>query len=138
MSELEKIVAFGHEKVKGTHKTTIEITKENFLTYKGDCIIGVKSEKACFYLNENTKKILRTGKKIRFILEVNGKTDVVNAFGSPDLILTNKTSLVIRKSEFVDDRTVAIKADKAAKDLNRSLIEELKNPNAKLIIRVIE
>lgn len=136
--ELEKFFAFGHEKIIGTHKTTIELTKENYLTEKGNCIIAINATKACFDFNSYTKKFLKSGKKIKFIFEINGKTDIVTAFGSPKLKLSNKTSMVIRKSDFIDDRTIAIKADKAAKDIDRALIEELKNPNAKLIIRVIK
>lgn len=136
--ELEKIFAFGHEKIIGTHKTTIEVTKENYLTERGNCIIAINANKACFDLNNQTKKFLKSGGKIKFIFEINGETDVVTAFGSPKLKLSNKTSIVIRKSDFIDDRTIAIKADKAAKDIKRKIIEELKNPNAKLIIRVVK
>jgi len=37
MTILEKIVAFGHVNVSCIHKSTIEITKEDYLTYKGTC-----------------------------------------------------------------------------------------------------
>ncbi|MGB9674949.1 MAG: DUF371 domain-containing protein, partial [Nanopusillaceae archaeon] len=33
----------GHKLVKATHKSTLEITKDNFLTERGDCIIGINS-----------------------------------------------------------------------------------------------
>lgn len=138
MAELEKIVAYGHKKVLGTHKTTIEVTKENSLTERGDCIIAINANKSCFDLDRNVKDFLKAGNKVKFIFEVNGKKDVVTAFGSPKLKLNSRTSMVIRKSDFIDDRTVAIKADKSAKDLDRALIEELKNPNAKLIIIVMK
>ncbi|MEM0473464.1 MAG: DUF371 domain-containing protein [Candidatus Aenigmatarchaeota archaeon] len=137
MKELEKITSFGHELVSGKHKTTVEITKENFLTKKGDCIIGINANKSCFDLDEKTKHHLKSGKKVLFEIEVNGKKDRIDAFGSNGLILTNKNSIVIRKSNYIDDRTIAIKSNKAACDIRRDIIEELKNPNAKLILRVI-
>ncbi|MBU5689619.1 MAG: DUF371 domain-containing protein [Candidatus Aenigmatarchaeota archaeon] len=135
---LEEIIAFGHEKVLAKHKTTIEITRENFLTKNGDCIIAVNANKSCFDLNENLKSVLKSGEKIIFEIEVNGKKDKITAFGSNQLDLSNKTSIVIRKSNYIDDRTIAINADKAACNIRRDIIEELKNPKAKLILRVIK
>jgi len=133
----DEIVAFGHELVKAKHKTTIEITKEDFLTEKGDCIIGVKADKACFDIDDELKKALKQGKKIRILLEVSGVKDQIIACGSNELMLESKTSIVIRKSSFIDERTLAIKANKSAAELDRRLVEELKNPKAKLIIRLI-
>ena len=43
---LEEIIAQGHPNVLGTHRTTIEITTEDFLTTNGNCIIGVMSSKS--------------------------------------------------------------------------------------------
>jgi hypothetical protein len=134
---MEKIVAFGHELVQAKHKTTIEITKENFLTKRGDCIIAVKADKACFDLRDEFKMALKQEKKVKIVFEINGIKDEVIAFGSKELLLESKTSIVIRKSSFIDDRTIAIRANKSAADLDRRLVEELKNPNAKLIVRMI-
>jgi hypothetical protein len=133
----EEIVAFGHSLVRARHKTTIEVTKEEFLTKKGDCIIAVKANKACFDFSDELKKALKQDKKVKIILEVNGIKDEVIAFGSSELLLESKKSIVIRKSSFIDDRTIAIKANKSAADLDRRLVEELKNPKAKLIVRLI-
>ena len=138
MTCLETITCFGHNFIIAKHKTTIEITKEPFLTKKGDCIIGINADKACYDLNKDAKLYLTKGEKVFFEIEVNGKKDIITAFGSKNLILTNKTSIVIRKSNFIDDRTIAINADKAACDIRRDIIEELKNPNVKLILRVIK
>ncbi|TMI58912.1 DUF371 domain-containing protein, partial [Candidatus Bathyarchaeota archaeon] len=35
--------AFGHPRILSTHPTTIEITRSQNLTIRGDCVIGVKS-----------------------------------------------------------------------------------------------
>ncbi len=134
---LEEIQAFGHYLILAKHKTTIEVTRENFLTKRGDCIIGIKANKSCFDLSEKTKKFLREGKKIKFVFQVDDIADEVIAYGSKDLLLQNQTSFVIRKSSFIDDRTIAINADKASCDLKRDLVEALKNPNAKLLIRLM-
>src|SRR3989338_1936795 len=34
----------GHENVTARHKTTLEFTKDNELSLKGDCIVGVKAD----------------------------------------------------------------------------------------------
>ncbi|MEM5832867.1 MAG: DUF371 domain-containing protein, partial [Candidatus Aenigmatarchaeota archaeon] len=48
---------------------------------------------------------------------------------SPALKLTNDKSIVIRKSDYIDDRTAAILSTKAAIDIDRRIIEKLKNEN---------
>jgi len=48
------------------------------------------------------------------------------------LILTHPTDIVIRKSDYICNRTLAIRADKSAKDLPRELAEKLKNPQQKI------
>ena len=42
--------------------------------------------------------------------------------------------MVVRKSDYVGSRTLAVHADKAACDLSRDLIEKLKNPEQKVKI----
>jgi uncharacterized protein len=123
---MERIIALGHKNILSTHKTTTELTKEDFLTHTGDCIIGVNADKACVDLPEKYKELLKLGRKVRLTLECNGFKDVITARGDPRLTLESRVSLVIRKSDFVCGRTLCVRADKAAADLDRGLIEELK------------
>ncbi len=125
----EKIIAHGHVNVLGTHKTTIEITKESNLTKRGDCIIGVRAEKSCADLSGDLKEKLKTNSKFVVTLRASGIEEKITGYGSPDLILTNKTDIVLRKSNYIDDRTLLINCDKACADLNRNLVEKLKDPN---------
>jgi hypothetical protein len=120
------ISSIGHPNVSAQHKTTLELTKEDFLTPTGDCIIGINSDTACADLPDELKRVLKLAKKLTITLECNGITDTVSARGDPRLTLTSKTSMVIRKSDYVCDRTLCVRADKAAADLDRKLIEELK------------
>jgi hypothetical protein len=39
--------------------------------------------------------------------------------------------MVVRKSDYTSSRTLAVHADKAAKDISRELVEKLKNPAQK-------
>ena len=123
----EVIFCTGNEKIKATHPSTLEITKEDFLTERGDCIIGICASKACIDLNENLKKHLRNGGKIVIRIKVNEIEDKIIAYGHKNLLLKSEKSIVIRKSSFIDERTLAINANKSARDLKRKLIEKIKN-----------
>ncbi|NJE07714.1 DUF371 domain-containing protein [Thermococcus sp. M39] len=133
----ETIHCYGHKNVKATHKSTLEITREDFLTPKGDCIICIKADKALRDLSDEFKKALKSGKKIRIRIVVDDLVDEIIASGDECLTFENDVSMVIRKSTYVDGRTLAIKANKAAKDIDRRIIEKLKNPNQKAIIELI-
>jgi hypothetical protein len=52
----------------------------------------------------------------------------VLAEGSPRLVLEHPSSIVIRRSDYVDGRTLAIRANKAARDIDRRIVELLRNP----------
>jgi len=129
--------ARGNPNISATHKSTFEITKEPHLTPRGDCIIGVEAEMACIDLPQYFKELLRR-RNVELVieLEVEGVKEVVKARGSSDLSLASPTSMVIRKSSYIDDRTLAIKADKAARDLDRRLVNRLKSSDALLIVRL--
>lgn len=122
--------ARGHENVLSTHKTTFEVTKEATLTKQGDCIVAVESTKAAADLPLEFKEAARKeGARITVTVEANELKETIRAKGSPQLQFTHQTDLVVRKSEYVCGRTLAIRADKAASDLSRELVEKLKNPN---------
>jgi len=79
-------------------------------------------------LSKEFKTALRQpNAKLTIQLEVDGLVGQINAYGSPELTLNHPDDLVIRKSEFVSDRTLAVKADKSSGDLSRAVVEKLKN-----------
>ena len=133
----ETIVCYGHENVKATHRSTLEITKEDYLTPRGDCIICIKASKALKDLDEKIKKALKSGKKVKIRIIVDGIVDELEAFGDSRLSFESDFSMVIRKSDYVDGRTLAIKANKAAKDIKRELIEKLKNPGQRAVVELV-
>jgi len=134
MTLLEKVYAFGHENIRCTHTTTIEITKDSFLTNKGTCILGIKSSKACFDLSPEIKEKIKKGKRITILIKVGEYTDTFYGYGHKDLTLLSKKDMVFRKSEFICDRTVLIKCSKSSNDLNRKLIKNLNTPKKKISI----
>jgi len=135
MEITEIILAYGHENIQATHESTLEITKEAKLSKRGDCIIAVSANKAVADLSLKFKENLRKeNAKMTMLIEAGEVVEVVNAFGSPRLILTHPTDIVVRKSGYVCSRTLAIQADKAACDLSRKLVEKLRNPEQKVKI----
>ena len=46
MTIIDTIDIMGHPFIQCIHNTTIEITKDNYLTKKGTCILGIKASKA--------------------------------------------------------------------------------------------
>jgi hypothetical protein len=121
-----------------THKTTLEFTKDTHLSKKGDCIVAVAADKALADLSAEFKENLRKPHaKLTILIEADGAFEQVNAHGSPRLILSHPTDMVIRKSDYVCNRTLAIHADKAAQDLSKALVEKLKNPQQKVKITLI-
>jgi hypothetical protein len=131
----EVIFGYGHENMQATHKTTLEFTKDSHLTKKGDCIVTVAADKALADLTNEFKKNLRKlHAKLTITIEADGIIEQVNAEGSPHLILTHPTDMVVRKSDYVCSRTLAVHADKAACDLSREVVEKLKNPEQKVKI----
>ena len=135
MKITEVIKAYGHQNVRSTHKTTFEITKEADLTSRGDCIIAVNATKGAADLNSKFKEAARKeNAKIMVTIEADGVREVVRASGNPRLSFTHPTDLVIRKSGYVCGRTVAVRADKAASDLSRKLVEKMQSSRQKIEI----
>jgi hypothetical protein len=120
------IKAKGHKLIKATHKSTLEITKDNYLTEEGDCIIGVNANYSVKDLPEDLKDHLLNEGKIKIIIKVDDLIDSIIAYGSRNLLLTNDRSIVIRKSNYIDDRTLAINSNKSAIDIDKKLIEKLR------------
>jgi hypothetical protein len=131
----ETIVGYGHVNIQATHHATLEFTKEAHVSKNGDCILVVSADKGLSDLSEEFKEALQKAQaKLSILIEVDGVSEIVNAQGNPRLALTHPVEMVIRKSEYVSDRTLAVHADKAAKDLSRALVEKLKNPRQKATI----
>jgi len=134
----EAVFGYGHENIRATHRTTLEFTKDKHLSKKGDCIVAVATDKALADLSPQFKENLRKpNAKLTLLIETNGITEQVQAHGSQQLILSHPTDAIIRKSDYVCGRTLAVRADKAANDLSRELVEKLKNPKQKVKITLM-
>ncbi|MCG2885243.1 MAG: DUF371 domain-containing protein [Vulcanisaeta sp.] len=131
---IDVIRAWGHVNVRATHRSTIELTKDEYLTPRGDCIVGIKANKALSDLDLRLKSIIRRdGSIVIAVFSVGEYFDYVVGLGSSRLTLSSNTKLIIRRSDYVDDATLMIKANKAAADLNRELVDRLKKGEPLLV-----
>jgi hypothetical protein len=135
---LESFTARGHENITGTHKSTLEFTKDPDLTPRGDCIIGVKTSIAPAEFSARTKRLIRTTGN-RFILVIQVGHDLIEKVegeGHVKLELKNEQEMVFRKSNFTCGRTVLINCDKAAIDLKEKFRKKLTNYKNTITIKL--
>ncbi len=117
---------------------TLEITKETHLTPRGDCIVGVGAHSGCAGLPEDLKNKLRNpDSKVTIQVIADGHKFEINGTGHPDLALSHPEDIVIRKSDFVCPRTLAIKCDKASDIMPREMVAVLQNPDIKGTFSII-
>ena len=133
----EEITFQGHKNVLSLHSRTIEITKDANLTKKGDCILGVSANKACNDLNSSIKNRLRsTGTVVKISIVVEPFEFELSGYGSNTLEISHGHDIVLRKSKYVDSRTLAVSCDKSAFDIPRSLVTLLTSAETKGIMKI--
>lgn len=134
----DSVVFHGHHNVSATNRRTFEITREEDLTPRGDCIIGVRASKACSTLDPVVRRALSSGERAELTIEAGDFFLSMEAEGSSLLTLTDPISMVIRRSHFPSPRTLAVGADMAAADLPRGLAKLLQDPDSegRLTVRI--
>ncbi len=136
---LDEVLAYGHPNVLGTHRTTLEITTENFLTTRGNCIIGINATKSCASLVAQLKTaIQKKGKIIAIELSAGPFHDTFSGKGHFKLELSNSISIVFRLSPFISNRTALIGCSKASFEINRDLIHYMQAPEHILSVKFFE
>ncbi|MFW9949823.1 MAG: DUF371 domain-containing protein [Candidatus Thorarchaeota archaeon] len=134
MNILDTVSAYGHPSLRCTHRTTIEVTKDNCLTTRGTCILGINATKACYDLSSNLKEKIINGDAIKVIIKVEGLLETFIGYGDEKLNLKSKRDMVFRKSNFICDRTVLINCTKSSSEINRDIIRKLNTYNKKFTI----
>ncbi|HMF33390.1 MAG TPA: DUF371 domain-containing protein [Candidatus Lokiarchaeia archaeon] len=123
------ITAHGHPALLGTHRTTLELTRKDSLTTRGDCIIGVGASAGCTDLPSDLKEAIFGSELILVRLIAGTFVDEFTGQGDPALTLVDPHDIVFRKSSFASPRTILVRCTKAACDIDRNLIESLQNPD---------
>jgi hypothetical protein len=112
---------------------TFEITKDDHLTQRGDCIVAVRASKSISELSDEFKRLARSAlARISVELEADGIRETAAGMGHPGLSFSHASDIVARKSAYVSERTLMIRADKAAGDFSRALIKRLQNERVRL------
>jgi hypothetical protein len=133
----EEIAFYGHRNIQSFHTRTIEITKDLNLSLRGDCIIGVNANKSCWDISDKLKHSLKDDNSFIIIdLTVGNMSFIINGLGNSRLLLLSRHDVVIRKSNFVCERTIAIRCDKASSDIPREMIMSLQDPETTGLLRI--
>lgn len=122
----QTITAHGHENVTGEHASTLEVTSDDFLTPAGDCILGIEADTVPAEFDPEFVAACQDGDvRITVELDAGGYTERFVAQGHPDLTFESDRSAVVRTSDYVDDRTIAVRSETAAGDVDRNLVDAL-------------
>ena len=125
--------AFGHPRILSTHPTTIEITRSQNLTIRGDCVIGVRSSHGLRDFPDEIKRLLSDDSgRGRLEIRVGDEIVSIEGRGTKGLNFLDLNEIVLRKSGFVSDRTLMVHSDKAALDIPRQMVKLLMDPGEKI------
>lgn len=126
-----KFNIYGHENTLSKHKATIEFTHEDYLTKRGDCILGINSD----FKFKKSELAKIHDKKILIEIKAGKIKDSFSCYSNPGFI--SEEEMVIRKSDFSEDnRTFAIRSNKAAIDINRKIVEYMTHPKSKCNVTI--
>jgi uncharacterized protein len=127
---IEEIRFCGHRNIRSLHARTIEITKDPNLTLNGDCIIGVSATKSCSDLTSGMKNKIRSNQSfIEIDLIVEPLIFKIHGFGNDNLLLTHAHDIVLRKSNFICNRTLSLSCNFSAIHIPRKMVELLRDPS---------
>ncbi|MEM0439788.1 MAG: DUF371 domain-containing protein [Sulfolobales archaeon] len=123
---VDKIYARGHRNIRATHRTTFEITREDSLTPRGDCIIAISANKSIRDLDPELRDRIKRGWAVAIAIVVNNIWDMAIGYGDPGLELSDPVKIIARRSTYIAPNTIMLRSNKAAVDLRRDLIDLLK------------
>ncbi len=137
MFEKVMVTARGHSNITARHRTTLEITRETWLTPRGDCIVGVDASMGLADFPERFRRLAcRDDAVITLRLRAGDECFVVRGRGSRYLTFSDGMSMVVRRSSYTCGRTLMIRASAAARDVPRRMVRLLRNPEQVLIAEV--
>jgi uncharacterized protein len=133
----DEVIFYGHSNVQSLHAKTLEITKDDYLTPRGDCIIGIRADKSCADLDEALKDRLRRSLAIvRIEVIVGTESILITGKGDERLKLLSSHDIVIRKTNYVCPRTMSVRTDKAALEMPRKMVKLLQDKDRKAVLRI--
>lgn len=138
MKVVEVIQASGHPKIRASHATTLEITKDAELTERGDCIVATCSSKGAADLSQEFSELVKNNStRVTLTIKVANRSETITGRGDGRLVLSHPSELVARKSDYVCSRTLMVRADKSASDLSREFAKALRNPSSRITVEIV-
>jgi len=128
------INAKGNAKISCMNQKKITIAKGK--TVSDDSVIAVAADCSAAELPAELKTALSEGKKLAVTIHTAGTEGTVTAYGNYDLKFSDKKNIIISKSDFVENATVGVEANKAAVDLSRALTGLLRDPGQEIKIKL--
>ncbi len=133
--KIYEFTVHGHPNIRATHVKTLEFTKDEHLTERGDCIIGIKADFDPAALKQFSKKISvicqltdpESGEQLQSIFKCKVNPD-----------FNSDHEVVLRKSGFISDRTFGLGLKRGANHLDRRIVELLQDPNQKMLVKIVE
>lgn len=119
--------ARGHALITATHAKTFELSADDAIGREASCVIGVG-------VTGDWDALGALMGPVAIALEADGRRQTVHAEASPFWV--RGRGLVVRKSDFRSDDTLAVNADVAAADLDRSLVAALADPACELAVTI--
>ena len=120
----------GHQNITATHLTTLEFTKEEQLSLRGDCVVGVGAHFNAAMLQE----FLEGAQMLEIAIHCGGLKEQVRARYNPTFRADRE--IVVRRGPFASDRTLASEADRACMDFSRAFVEMIKNSKAVIHVEI--
>jgi len=138
MRIVEVIEASGHPKIRASHTTTLEITKDADLTERGDCIVATSASKGAADLSSEFSKLVKNNAaRVALTIKVENRGETITGRGDERLSLSHPTDLVVRKSAYVCPRTLMVQADKSASDLSREFVKVLRDRSSRIAVEIV-
>lgn len=123
-----EFIAYGHSGIEGTHKGILEFTQKTAVIPKGQSVIGTRAN----FDPEAISALTQISKKLKLTIKVRNYTEEI--IGDANQGFIPGSDIIVRKGPQMSPSTLLINANKAARDLNRKMIELLKNPEEKIIV----
>ena len=111
----------GHHAISATHAKSLEVVREREIGPRASCIVGVAAA-----VDEYALAMLRG--RVELTIQAGGQTDTVRGRVNP--AFRPGDPLIVRRAPAIARDAVIVDADRAASDLDRGLVDELRRPDA--------
>ncbi|MEM1557068.1 MAG: DUF371 domain-containing protein [Thermoproteota archaeon] len=130
---IETVRGRGHRNIGATHPTTLAITRDIEVGKTGDCFLLVSADKSPRTLSDDFKNAARKHVKMSVKIIVGNLMDEFYCYGNPALTFKDDRTMVFRKSSYICDKTVGIRSNKSALDIDRRIVEKLREGSEAIV-----